>query len=214
MAEINLTNETSSLNMEQPVNSQPAPPPEVPSKERLKPVAQGKMKKESRASLFFKSIIAEDIASVKTYVIKNVVVPSFKKLCDEMITQASHHLFGVYTTPPAVGGDRFGNPGYVSYGAVSTAPWMPTPTQQQMNLATYGTVLYQTEDKAKEVLAQMDLVMEQYKVVSVLDLYDLSGLTSTPNDNKYGWTDIRSAQVVYTPQGWTIRLPKPIPLTR
>ena len=58
----------------------------------------------------------------------------------------------------------------------------------------------------------MDELIEHYGIVSVADLYDLVGITGSYTDNKYGWTDIRTAQVVRVRDGYKIKLPRAIPL--
>jgi hypothetical protein len=49
-------------------------------------------------------------------------------------------------------------------------------------------------------------------LVSVADLYDLVGVTGNYTDNKYGWTDIRSASVIRVRDGYMLKLPKALPL--
>lgn len=51
-----------------------------------------------------------------------------------------------------------------------------------------------------------------YGMVSVADLYDLIGVTGNYTDNKYGWTDIRSASVVRVRDGYIVKMPKAMPL--
>jgi hypothetical protein len=40
----------------------------------------------------------------------------------------------------------------------------------------------------------------------------LVGITGNYTDNKYGWTDIRSASVNRTRDGYALKLPKALPL--
>lgn len=58
----------------------------------------------------------------------------------------------------------------------------------------------------------MDEMISVYGMVSVADLYDLIGVTGNYTDNKYGWTDIRSASVVRVRDGYIVKMPKAMPL--
>ena len=60
----------------------------------------------------------------------------------------------------------------------------------------------------------MDELIDQYGVVSVGDLYDLVGVTGAYTDNNYGWTDLRTASVVRTRDGYMIKLPRALALPK
>lgn len=43
------------------------------------------------------------------------------------------------------------------------------------------------------------------------DLYDLAGITCRNyTANRYGWTDIQSAKVIRTREGYTLQLPRTV----
>ena len=77
--------------------------------------------------------------------------------------------------------------------------------------AVYDIIL-DNRGEAEEVLLRMDEIVATYGTVSVADLYDLVGITGAYTDNKYGWTDIRSASVVRVRDGYMIKLPRALPL--
>ena len=58
----------------------------------------------------------------------------------------------------------------------------------------------------------MDELIDTYSMVSVADLYDLIGVTGNYTDNKYGWTNIRNAEVVRVREGYLLKLPKALPI--
>ena len=70
----------------------------------------------------------------------------------------------------------------------------------------------ETKDEAVAILEQMDEMIDQYGVVSVLDYYDLAGITMDNTSANYGWTDIRSARVIRTRDGYVIKFPKARPI--
>ena len=58
----------------------------------------------------------------------------------------------------------------------------------------------------------MNELLEDYKMVSVADLYDLVGITGKVTDNNFGWTDLRNASVTRDRDGYLINLPRAIAL--
>ena len=59
---------------------------------------------------------------------------------------------------------------------------------------------------------RMDELVESYGVVRVADLYDLVGLTGNFTDNKYGWTNVKNAQIVRVRDGYMIKMPRALPI--
>ena len=58
----------------------------------------------------------------------------------------------------------------------------------------------------------MDDLIESYGAVSVADLYDLVGILGSPNDNKWGWANIRTAEPIRVRDGYLLKLPKVCPI--
>ena len=54
--------------------------------------------------------------------------------------------------------------------------------------------------------------MEEYDLVRVSDMFDLSGVTGSYTDNNYGWTDIRSAEIQRVRDGYVIKMPRALPI--
>lgn len=63
------------------------------------------------------------------------------------------------------------------------------------------------------VLEVLSDLAERYEVATVADLYDAAGLSSDYTDRKWGWTDLRDAQIVRVRTGYLIQLPPPVPLS-
>lgn len=76
---------------------------------------------------------------------------------------------------------------------------------------SFDDILYRTRGDAEVVLAQLRELIQLYKMASVNDLYDLSGITPPANGYtaaKYGWRDLSMARVVPVgAQGFMIVLP-------
>ena len=64
------------------------------------------------------------------------------------------------------------------------------------------------------MLTRMDEMIDTYGAVSVADFYEMVGITGEYTDNNYGWTDLRSAYVSRTRDGFIIRFPPSIALKK
>ena len=86
------------------------------------------------------------------------------------------------------------------------------PTRRTSPGYSYDEIVIENRGEAESVLNAMDDMMATYGIVSVADFYDLVGVTCSYTDNKYGWTNIRNAQIVRVRDGYIIKMPKAMPL--
>ena len=78
---------------------------------------------------------------------------------------------------------------------------------------SFDDIVMDNRADAEEVLDSMLATIDKYGIVSVADMYDLVGITGNYTDNKYGWTDLRSARIERERDGgYTINLPRALPL--
>ena len=82
---------------------------------------------------------------------------------------------------------------------------------RNMHNGFHGLFVFDTRKEAEEVLDRMDDLIDTYGVVSVADLYDLVGISGNYTDNKYGWTNLRNADVQRVRDGYLLKLPKALP---
>ena len=179
------------------------------NKPKVQPIAKGKVKKNYKGLIF-----TEDVKSVGSYILLDVLVPAIKNAAYDMITNGiSMMLFGnnkpTNSSPP--NGVR--STPYVSYNKFSRSP-----EPQTRRAATSGLVqediIFATRADAETVLMRMDEIIAQYQFVSVADYKELAGLTGSYTDNYYGWASLHTADVVRNRDGYYIKLPRPIPMER
>ena len=77
-------------------------------------------------------------------------------------------------------------------------------------MTDFQDLIFESRGEAEEVLTNLLDLIADYGVASVADLYDLVGITGPFTDNKYGWTDLRTASVSRTREGYIINLPKAV----
>ncbi len=165
-------------------------------------------KKKSEFSKFADVFVSEDAGNVKSYILMEVLVPAVKKAVSDIVTNGIDMLLygetGVHK--------RNGASSKVSYRSYYDRSNRSSSNSRTRNGYSYDDIILDNRGEAEEVLSRMDEIVATYGTVSVADLYDLVGITGAYTDNKYGWTDIRSASVVRVRDGYMIKLPRALPL--
>lgn len=168
-------------------------------------------KKKSEFRKVVDIFISDDIHSVKNYIFDDVLVPAIKKAIDDIVSNGIHML--LYN-----GDKRSGSKSTiskVSYGGFfkSQNDRPELRANHVRNGFDYDSIIFDNRGDAEAVLSAMDDIIEQYGVVSVLDMYDLADYTTTNYAaQRYGWSDIHTASVVRVNDGYIIRLPRAVPL--
>lgn len=167
-------------------------------------VGQVKTKKKSGLSKVFGNIVSEDARDIKSYLVKDIVIPTIKKTITETVDMI---LYGGSSK------SRSSIPFRVSYRSYYDEPRTrdartPVPTAGY----SYDDIIIGSRGEAEEVLSALNDMIDTYQIASVADLYDLVGLTGNYTDNKYGWTNLSSADVIRVRDGYMLKLPKAMPI--
>lgn len=177
---------------------------------RAEKIVRGKVKtKKNEVRRLTDIFISEDAANVKNHILMDVLVPSIKKtIYDIVVNTLDMSLFG------GRGGKR-STADRVSYREYSSSSRRDERVHGGVRTTSgysYDDIILETRGEAEAVLSRMDEIMEEYQIVRVADLYDLVGITGEHTDNKYGWTNIRNAEVVRVRDGYTIKMPRALPI--
>lgn len=172
-------------------------------------VISGKVKPKKKSGLekFLEIFIAEDADSVASYLLTDVLVPAFKKTVSEIVSNGIDML--LYGETKA--SKRASSASHISYGNYYERDERREikPTRRY----GYDDIVLDDRADAQEVLSRMDELIDCYGIVSVADLYDLVGMDcGNYTDNRYGWKDLRNAQVVRVRDGYLLKLPKAVAL--
>ena len=168
---------------------------ELPEK-KVEKVVSGKVttKKKNEMQKFADVFVSEDVRNVKTYILKDILIPTIKKAIDDIVGEGIHMIL-------------YGGSGRSKSNSSSSRTPYRRYYDERNDRDSYGrsygrssydynNIILDNRGEAEDVLSRMDDLIDVYGVVSVADLYDLVGVTGSYTDNKYGWTDIRSATVV------------------
>lgn len=167
-----------------------------------------KIKKKSDIRKFTDIFIAEDLQSVKDYILWDVLIPYAKDTIEDIIHVMLRGKDNVSSRRKTAGSR-------ISYGRYYEKNERREYESNRARPAfDYGDIIFESRGDAEVVLMAMDEALQKFGVVSVGDLYDLAEVSTTNYAvNKYGWTDIHSATVVGNPRdGYRIKLPRALPL--
>ena len=163
-----------------------------------------KIKKKSEVSKFKDVFIAEDISNVKSYIFSDVIVPTIKKAILDSVDMLLNGR---------VSGGKQRGTSYVSYSSISNRNTSRDDYRDSRNSRfDLDDITIASRGEAEEVLDQMGELIDRYGVVTVADLYDMIKEPAPYTANRYGWTTIRSAEVIRVRDGYMLKLlpPKPI----
>lgn len=177
------------------------------NKKKVEKVVSGKVKvkKKSELSKLGDIFIAEDVRNVKSYVVFDVLVPAIKKAVYDIVTDGVDMILfgGTGRKKKSTNVDR------VSYNRFyNDRDRDRDRSSSRLRGYSFNEITLDSRREAEEVLSAMDDIRDQYGMVTVADLNDLLGVTGEYTDNKYGWTNLRNAEVIRERDGYALKLPR------
>ena len=179
---------------------------------RAEKIVRGRVRtKKNEARRFADVFLSEDIANVKEYILYDVLAPIIKRgFYDLIVSSLDITLFGGRgqngKRPTA---DKVS---YRDYNSMSRRDDRDGRSRTTSGYS-YDDIILESRGEAEAVLSRLDEIMEEYQIVRVADLYDLVGITGEHTDNKYGWTNIRNAEIERLRDGgYRIKMPRALPI--
>jgi len=184
-----------------------------PEERKIAKIGSGtaKIKKRSGVSKFTDAFISEDASSVKSYILSDVIVPAAKKLISDIVRDGIDMiLYG------STGRSRTSSGSKISYTNFYDRDRRPSNTGvvAARPRFDYDIISFETRGEAEAILDEMQNVIESYGWVTIGDMYDMAQLTAPHTANKFGWTNLASAEVVRSRDGYIIKLPKASPIDK
>lgn len=168
---------------------------------------------------FAHTFFGGDARTAVNYMIGNVLIPAAK----EALVEAASSGFEKLVYGEAKPRNRGMPQGYgpkINYSRMGQASQAEPPMTTGLSKAgrarhNFGELLIQQRQEAEDVINRMYDILDKYEVVMVSDLYSLVGLTATHVDHKWGWIELKGAQVGRARGGgYVLDLPEPQPLGR
>ena len=175
------------------------------AEKKVEKVVSGKTstKKKSGIRKLSDTFLSEDVSNVKSYIFSEVLLPAAKKLVSDIVTNGTNMLlYGEIK-------NKKGNSSKVSYSRYYDDRSRDYRSPVVRNNFDYDEIIFETRGDAEAVLDAMYDILNQYKVVSVAELYDLASITThNYTCNNYGWIDLRGSSVVRVRYGYILKLPR------
>lgn len=157
------------------------------------------------------SLLESTIGVAMSYIWDDVIVPQMRDMLFETVTEGAQHM--IYResmgrpAPRKVRGRRGAR---TDYNASSRQPRRAIRKKSKHN---FTEEVFDTRQEAQDALDNLQAALEEYGVVTVADVYDVLGITSSDfSDNNWGWYDLKGARVGRGTFGFNINLPDPLPL--
>lgn len=184
---------------------------EEPKKEKIEKIVKGtvKTKKKNIFSNIFNTI---DFSSIAEYIVQDVLIPTFKDGLEDTVSMM------IRGGEPRRGSSRRSPSSRVSYRSYYDRDDRDYNREKDKDRGrrssgyAYDDIILETRAEALEIISRMEELIDVYGMASVADLYDLVGISGVHTDNKYGWTDIRSADTQRIREGYLLKMPRAIPL--
>lgn len=182
---------------------------------KVEKVINGKVKtkKKNGISKAANNFFEEDIRSVREYLCHEVLIPALKRMFVDLVNNGADML--AWGQPS--GKSSRGAPGSkVSYQKYYDRREEPIPRSRRATgygaVYDYDELIFEDRGDAIRVLDTLDEIIQRYGWARVADLYEAADQTPSMVMFNYGWTDLRTADVRRTRDGFIIDLPKPLPL--
>lgn len=178
--------------------------------EKPKRLAQGKIirKKKSITRSIADTFFGESAKEVGSHILLEVLVPAFKNMVQDMVTQGiERFLYGDDGGPSRRSRDR--NETHVSYGKYySKGDRSRRPSKRRG--FELEEIYFPRPKEANDVLEELCDQLENYEQVTVANYFELAGIDEIDwVHSKWGWSDLRRSRVIHTRNGWTIMFPEP-----
>lgn len=172
--------------------------------------AKGVIKKKGLVSKIMDIFVTENLDNVSDSIMHDVVIPYIKKIISESITNGIDMMLYGEDFSGKSKKTSSANSYHNYYDRKKTSVSGSVKRSMPHN---YEDVIFSSRSEAEDVLHKLDDLIDIYETATVADFYELAGVSGNYTDNKYGWTDIRNANVIRTRDGgFMIKLPKALPL--
>lgn len=151
--------------------------------------------------------LASDPGDIRNRVVGDVVIPAVKEMVRKgFMTVLDLALYGeVRGDSRKPGGMR------TPYNSMYERDGRPSGRRPMARQAfNFDDIVFDDRDDAQAVLDNLVDYTVEYGMSSVADFYELCGLPTQHTDNKYGWEDLRGANVMLVRDGYIVNLPKPV----
>ena len=182
-----------------------------------KPEPLVKAKKENKTFLqrIRAAIFVSNPKDIKNALIEDVLIPSirdtFADICYSIVDVA------IYGRGAGRRGRRGSRSTRSNTSGSTVVDYNKESTKNRKNRATRGSsgydfdnVIYESREEADEVFNDMVDTLNEYGEVTVYYFYERSGITAEFTDQDWGWKSLEGTGYVFTSEGISLDLPRPV----
>lgn len=182
-------------------------------REKVEQIATGKKVPQTVGRKFLSEFLADDVHTIKDYILWDVLLPAVKNAISDTITNGIDMLLFGQTRSRGTGTIKRITPYSSLYsGGNKVVKYNEIQDSNVRNRSlagySYQEVVLASRPEAEDVLAHMRIRLEHYGCVSVADLYDAVGEVPEMIDNKWDWTSLNGACIQRCSDGYLIRMPR------
>lgn len=203
-------------NSQKAVEAAPEPDREIRAKQVV--VGEVTQRKPGLGKRFKETFLGGDAKGAASFVLMDIIVPYTKDAIADATQGAVERMLWGQTRSAS----RRGHVPGAAQGLAQQAynkMYAAQPQGRPGIMSPRGRATHNFQEyvagsrvEAEAVIDQMFDLLSQFQVVTVADFYDMIGESSHYTDQKWGWVDLRGAQVQRVTHGYLIDVPKPIAL--
>jgi hypothetical protein len=182
---------------------------------KIEKVTKGKIlvKKKGFWKKLTDTFFGDDVDSVMSYVIYDILIPVTKNTFSDVISGSVEMLlFGSTKGGRRLERDRgrsfVSREPYTPYDRMRDSRGREPNRPRVVNRHTFDEVAFSVRRDAEAVLEQLVTLVDQYGIATVGDFYDLVGMENSFTDGKYGWYNLSEAIITPSRRGFVISLPR------
>lgn len=208
-----------------PANSQKAKarseapmPRERPEKIERVTSAEARRRKRGLGRQFKETFIGGNAKMAVEYMAMEIVVPAIRDTLNDALQGGIERvIYGESRIRRGTASQAYSNVGHVNYQGLNTAA-RPSRSQASQTLSQrsrsrhkFDEIVIPNRVEAEEVLDRMFETLSRFGMVTVGELYAMTGIQSSHIDNKWGWTQLRGANIdrLRNNGGYVLNLPEP-----
>ena len=151
--------------------------------------------------------------SVMDYVIGDVMIPAFRDLVSDAITEAVNRMFYGDRNPPPQRRSSHTRPNIMSSTRPTTnysrysSQTSPSRTGRGQDRYEFDDIILPTINEVREVITALRNDIEEYEFVTVANLFEMVGTSFDYTDERWGWYDLSGAYPKRVSNGFLLVLP-------
>ena len=183
---------------------------QAPEKRVEKKVVSGSVKtRDNKMRKLTDIFVSEDVSNVKSYIFMDVLVPAIKDAVSDIVKDGIDMILFGRNSSSRSKSSSTSKVSYRSYYDDRREDRRDRDSYSSRNDSIYEDVVFESRADAEAVRREMLAIIDRFKVVTMLDLYDLAGKTPPRGSSNWGWTDIRNAEPIRVRGGgYILSLPK------